>query len=153
MTIDLDAFEARSLGRRLSTLHRLGAAHRAAAIAELGVASSEIALLISVTQEPGLIQDALARQLAIDRALAARGLAALEKKGLVRREEAPDDRRCKRVYPTDATQTLMEPLLTLLQGQNELLFEGFDGEERDACLSYLDRMVANLRGAMEADRH
>ena len=62
-----------------------------------------------------------------------------------------DDRRKKRVYPTDKARDLLPGLIDLLDQQNKALFAGLDADEQNRFLDMLDQLVVNLRSAVEED--
>lgn len=143
----MDMFEQGSPGRRLAMLHRLSMAYLSGPLAEIGVSRGKIGFLLGVLHREGAVQDDLTRSMCIDRAATTRALLDLENKGLIRREEDREDRRCKRVYPTAKARALNDSLVALLADHNEALFAGMDGEEREQLLGLLDRMVENMRAA------
>ncbi len=143
-------FEEQSPGRRLSMLHRLSMAYLAEPLGKLNIARGKIGFLMGVLRREGIIQEDLTRALCIDRAATARALFDLEHDGLIRREEDAQDRRRKRVYPTDKARALQDSLVALLSAHNDTLFAGFSRQERTLCLDMLDRLIANLRAATEA---
>lgn len=137
-------FEQDSPGRKLSILHRLSSVYLAGPLSELGIARGSLPFLMKILRCEGIIQEDLTRSLCIDRAATARALQNLEKEGLVSREEDPQDRRKKRVYPAAKIKDLQENIIDILQAHNEALFAGFDEEEQLQLLDMLDRMTSNM---------
>ena len=117
-------------------------------LAEIGITRGKIAFLMEVLRQDGVIQEDLTRSLCIDRAATARALQDLEKEGLIRREEDPQDRRRKRVYSTTKTKALQHSLVAILESQQEALFTGLNDNERVQFLGMLDRLVENMRDAV-----
>ena len=130
-------------------LHRLSMAYMAGPLSEMGISRGKIGFLMSVLQFEGIVQEELTNKLCIDRAATARALQAMEKQGLIRREEDREDRRKKRVYPTEKARALQPVLMGMLDRHNEALFAGLSQDEQDQFLGMLDRLVDNLRGAVE----
>ena len=74
-------------------------------VAALGVTRAQWMVLARLARRPGCSQTELADMMEVERATAGRLLDRLEENGLVRREPDPEDRRIRRVYPTErATQ-------------------------------------------------
>jgi DNA-binding MarR family transcriptional regulator len=145
----LETFHQRSPGRRLAMLSRLSMAYMAGPLADMGIGRGKIGFLLSVLQFEGIVQEELTNRLCIDRAATARALQALEDQGLVRREEDRKDRRKKRVFSTGKARALQPELMEMLTRHNEALFSGLTRSEQDQFLDMLDRLVDNLRGAVE----
>lgn len=149
----IESFTRRSPGKRLGMLHRLTMSYLAAPLKELGIPKGRIGFLMTLFQYEGIAQEELTNHMCIDRAATARVLQAMETEGLIRREEDPNDRRKKLVYPTDAARALQSGLMDALAEQNAALFAGLNQDEQNQFLAMLDRMVANMRTAVEgADR-
>ena len=146
---EIELFHRRSPGRRLGMLHRLNMAYMTGPLSEMGISNGKIGFLMSVLQFEGIVQEELTNKLCIDRAATARALQAMERQGLVRREEDREDRRKKRVYPTEKARALQPELMGLLERHNEALFAGLSPDEQDQFLDMLDRLVGNLRVAVE----
>ena len=145
----IQLFNQRSPGKRLSMLHRLSQAYMAGPLGGMGITRGKIGFLLAVLKSEGIVQEELTHELFIDRAATARAMQAMEGAGLVRREEDPEDRRRKRVYPTDKARALQPQFLEALNKHNEALFTGLTPEEQDQFLCMLDRLVDNLRVAVE----
>lgn len=146
---DINVFNRRTLGRRLAMLYRLSQAWLAGPLAEIGVTRGGIGFLLAVFRSEGISQEELTRELFIDRAATARAVQSLEDAGLVRREADPRDRRRKRVYSTDAARALQPGLIAMLDAHNEALLAGMSRNERERVMDALDRLVDNLRDAVE----
>lgn len=142
---EINEFEKGSPGRRLSILHRMNMAYLSEPLSKLGISRSKLPFLMRILCCEGIVQEDLTRFLVIDRAATARALQALEKEGLAVRKEDPDDRRCKRVYPTDRARSMQDDVISVLEQQNETLFNGFGAGERKLFLEMLDRLVENMR--------
>lgn len=129
-------------------LHRLSMAYLARPLRELGITRGQIGFLLTVLQHEGIVQEEMSNRMCIDRAATARALLAMETAGLVRREEDREDRRRKRVYPTDKARALLPGFMDMLVRQNAALFSGLSREEREQFLGMLDRLVENMRNAV-----
>ena len=146
---EIELFHKRSPGRRLGMLHRLSMAYMAGSLGEMGISKGKIGFLMGALQFEGIVQEELTNKLCIDRAATARALQAMEKQGLIRREEDREDRRKKKVYPTEKARALQPVLMGMLDSHNEALFAGLSRAEQDQFLVMLDRLVDNLRSAIE----
>lgn len=138
-------FDQGSPGRRLSIIHRLSMAYLSGPLSELGIARGKIPFLMKILSCEGIVQEDLSTYLCIDRSATARALQQLEDEGLVFREEDRLDRRRKKVYPTSRAKLLQGEFVAILKAHNEILFAGFDDEERRMFMDMLNRVVENLQ--------
>ena len=83
-------------------------------LSEVEVTASELMYLAQLYAQDGLIQDEMSNKISVDRAATTRTLQAMEKKGLVRREQDENNHRAKRVYLTEKAREL-EPRIRELQ--------------------------------------
>jgi DNA-binding MarR family transcriptional regulator len=112
---------------------------------------------MKILTSPGIVQEDLSSHLRLDRAATARALQSLEVNGFIHREEDPQDRRRKKVYPTPKAEGLQEEMVEILRAHNEVLLSGLTGEERTQLIRLLDKVIDNLHGTLgrprpEADR-
>ena len=137
-------FEQGSPMRMMSRLNRLHQNNLAGRLAAVGIARGSLLFVMEALCNEGVIQEDISRSLSIDRAATARALQQLEEGGLVVREEDPEDRRRKRVRPTDKAHALSGPIVAILEKQQEILFAGFDEKERALFRDMLGRMTENM---------
>lgn len=72
-------------------------------------------------------------------------LGRLEKKGFLRLEPDPDDKRCKRIFllpKGEACSKLIEQTITATEAQ---IIHGFTAEEQAQFTLLLDRAIANIK--------
>ena len=68
----------------------------------------------------------------------------LEKKGYLRIETDPNDHRAKNLFLTEKEMTKFRAMQEHRNQMEETLLQGFDEEERNELLSYLQRVYENL---------
>ncbi len=140
----LEKHRAGSPGYRIARLHRSSSAVLARRLKDLPLRWGQVPLLMGVLNQDGQTQGHISREVRVDPACAARGLAALEELGLVERRENPACRRDKLVFATDAAKPVLNRILPALDEHRQLLLKGFSPEETRQVLDYLDRMIANV---------
>ena len=97
--------------------------------------------LAQLYAQDGLIQDEMSNKISVDRAATTRTLQAMEKKGLVRREQDENNHRAKRVYLTEKAREL-EPRIRELQTRwVDFITQDLTQEESDTFARQL-RMLA-----------
>ncbi len=110
-------------------------------LSEVEVTASELMYLAQLYAQDGLIQDEMSNKISVDRAATTRTLQAMEKKGLVRREQDENNHRAKRVYLTDKAKEL-EPRIRELQNRwVDFITQDLTQEESDTFARQL-RMLA-----------
>jgi len=105
--------------------------------------------LLTVARQPGISQEALARELCVNKSNVARKLAYLEDRGFVERRNSPQDRRVLQVYPTEKLQALLPQLRQTAKTWNAYLTADFTEEEMAQFQRCLDRIVDRVRNYME----
>ena len=69
----------------------------------------------------------------------------MEKTGLIDRRSREDDKRYILVYLTENGRARAEASVNVLSDVEKHVFEGFSDAEREAFISYLERVNGNLR--------
>lgn len=99
----------------------------------------QYAALKATQKYPGIDQAALAGAIAYDRTTIGGVVARLEEKGLIRREQAAEDRRVRRLTLTaDGERTIAE-LDPLVQRTQDLMLGGLDEAEKAIFLRLLSK--------------
>ena len=96
-------------------------------------------------EHDGVAQKDIAEACIIEPATATSLLARMEKTGLIDRRSREDDKRYILVYLTEKGRASAEASVNVLSDVEEHVFEGFSDAEREAFISYLERVNGNLR--------
>lgn len=115
-----------------------------------GAAPRYLGLLCVIRANPGQQQTRLAETIAVQRSSLVTILDRLESEGLVERENCESDRRAKLVSLTTKGEEIVALLLKEADRHEELLCGNLSGDERQAVLSGLDRIISNLRGNLSS---
>ncbi len=110
-----------------------------------GLSRNQWRLLAYVLREEGLTQTELARYLEVERASAGLAIDALEKKGLVARNQHSEDRRVWRIMPTAKAKALLHNLRDMMNEIYAQLFDGFSTAELDQLGQFFERMARNIK--------
>ena len=130
--------------RHISLIYRYAQRFLSGRLRDFPLEAGQLPLMLQLYRYPGVTQEQLAQRLAIDKGTAARGVAQLEKNGLVERREDPADRRAYRLAPTSRALSLEEPLFAITDLLQEALFEGMNDDERRQSAALVLRMAQNL---------
>ncbi len=101
--------------------------------------------VLCISKNPGMSQDAISRQLCLNKSTVARSLCYLEEHGFVSREADCEDKRVLRVYPTEKMLQVLLPVRELAAEWNALISEGISEEEMRIFNSVLDRIEERAR--------
>ena len=138
-----------SILRNIGEINRCYAMFRSERCEKAGLVGSQSLYLRTICREPGISQERLAEKLIFNKSSVARQLAALEEKGLIRRERSAADKRIFLVYPTEQGQSLLPLILDMIHEFIGIIYSDLTPEEA-ALLEELTKKV-NLR-AKEAIR-
>ena len=101
-----------------------------------------------ITRNPGMFQDAISRQLFLNKSTVARTLSYLEEHGYVRREADASDKRVLHVYPTDKMLEALPRVREISKEWNSLIAEGISEQEFELFSSVLEKIEARARAAL-----
>ncbi len=123
---------------------------------ELGISAQQWLILLHLAKDPNLafftkekhrkplLASEIARSLDVSRPNVTKLLNVLLEKGLIEQVKDRNDHRRKRIELSEAGRSLVESLQPMRLQLNEQLFEGFDRQEMQAALRFLDNCLARL---------
>lgn len=97
--------------------------------------------LIPLYKHDGLSQGKLCDILSQEKTGVSRLVAALEKRGLLRREQCKEDRRIKYLFITQAGRDLVDDTVAIVIQSREEAVKGIDPEELAICLRVLWQII------------
>ena len=109
-----------------------------------GFTRSRWQVLWSLKREEGLKQTELADRLEVARISLTRQIDLLEAEGLVERRQDLEDRRCYRLYLTEASAPVLEVLQSIAEEVRAQAFAGITADERRQLFFLLTRIRGNL---------
>ncbi|MDP8949348.1 MAG: MarR family transcriptional regulator [Actinomycetota bacterium] len=134
-------------------LAKVGRAHRGNVgelLAEVGLHVGQEMVLIELWREDGLRGGELAERLGVEPPTVTKMLRRLERCGVVRRRQDPDDARSFRVYLTDEGRSLEEPVARCWERVEEKTFAGMSAGERETFHRLLTKVRVNLDPGFDA---
>lgn len=99
--------------------------------------------ILSVCNNPGISQDALAKILFVNKSNVARQLNLLEEQGYIERHADPSDRRVSLVFPTAAAEELLPRIREVNAKWREIITEGFSEAEKAELLRLTEKLYLN----------
>jgi len=97
-----------------------------------------------IQRHPGITQNEVSRKIDVDKATAAKGLAKLEQRGYLRRIPDQDDRRIRRLYLSEAGETVMPQIEATLRRVTEVCSTDLSAEELEELFGLLDKVETSL---------
>lgn len=134
------------INRIISILYRHNQRFLAQRLARFGLPLEvgQIPALIQSYRYPGISQDGIAANTALDKGTVARAVKQLEDAGLIYREVDERDRRVNHIYPTAKALELEEQVFRLIRELHDILYQGFGPQEIEEASSLLERMKNNM---------
>ena len=120
------------------------------ALAPYGLNSGQYQFILNLFEHPGITQDKLPELICINKSNVARTLAQLEKKGLIRREVNPEDKRTATVFLTERAHDLYPQIMSAIKVWDDAVTEVFSVQDKEALLELMQRLAgraAELRDA------
>lgn len=109
-------------GHAIRRLHQISVGIFLQEAADLGVTPVQYAALQVVSNQPGIDQRTLARQIALDTSTTGGVVDRLEARGWLERRTAPEDRRARQLFLTPAGEkTLNDTVPAMLRAQDQIL--------------------------------
>ena len=111
--------------------------------AEIGITGAQWVVLIRIASGVGATAAELCRAIGYDSGSMTRMLDRLERRGLIRRERCPEDRRIVRLSLTDLGNELYPRLTPIAVDVLNRVLKGFTADEIALLMKFLGRMLAN----------
>lgn len=112
-----------------------------------GLGGSEYEVIHCIRKSPGISPDEIGRQLYLEKSAVAHLTASLERKGFIRREVDPRDKRRRRLFPTDQADALKNSRAALEAFYYGWLLEEVESEKREVFLEVLETLYARSKQA------
>ena len=140
-----------SLSYRVSLIARTQRTRFDQRARSIGITLSQWRAIFAISIDEGTSQRRIAETIDIGDVAAGRLVDRLVDNGWVERRADPADRRTHRLYLTPAARPLIDRLAALGQSEEAMALEGLDPRDIDVALAVLDRIIANLERAGQAD--
>ncbi|CCU85223.1 transcriptional regulator, MarR family protein [Mesotoga sp. HF07.pep.5.2.highcov] len=112
-----------------------------------GLGSGHFFFLRVLMSKEGISQNELSDILGVDKATTAKAMSKLTEAGYVKREIDSLDTRVYKLFLTDNGKKIGQKLRKLGSELEEILTEGFSGDEKQQLLSLLERAATNAKKA------
>ncbi|WP_415715275.1 MarR family winged helix-turn-helix transcriptional regulator [Maridesulfovibrio sp.] len=131
---------------QMGRLHRVILAEK---LKTMGITYAQVGFMMQALRHPGKSQDEISLVLGVDKAATARAVAKLIEEGFLYREENPENRRQKLVYPTEKAKAIGEELHFELRSANEIMLSGLSKDEADTLMRLMAQVIDTSREKLE----
>ncbi len=114
-------------------------------MSKLGLTTPQMRSLAVLSVRDGILIRELAVYAVVQQSTLSRGLDTLVQNGLVLRQPDPDDSRATRIFLTDAGREAFRRLWPHMSDASQAMFVGIDGEEKQAFIGTLQKVLKNIR--------
>jgi DNA-binding MarR family transcriptional regulator len=111
------------------------------ALEDSGLRSRHYTVLLAVTSNDGLSQRELGELLSIDPSAVVSLVDDLQKRGLVRRDPHPVDRRTRSVVPTEAGEAMLATMRPMADNVRAGLLAALDQDEQEQLMGLIRRVA------------
>ena len=133
----------KSLGKEISIISRKFDIYLQRELNKINISKSEYIFIINTENEGGSSQQAICDDFEIDKAVGARAIASLIKKGLLKREKNDQDKRSYRIYLTDKGLAIKPQIDAILLRWTMVLSQDIETEDIEKIFALLKKMKKN----------
>ena len=138
-----------SISRYIMMIARCSNQFRSERLRDTGLCGQHCAYILRVCREPGTTQDAIAREIYVNKSNVTRQLATLEQNGFVERRPCETDSRAREVYPTEKALAVLPEVREVLRTWNEAITADFTEEEKIQFMDLLSRAADCARRCVD----
>lgn len=132
-----------SLTDKMRQIIRCAKLYRDDKLDELHLSVHFFDCICTVSQNPGISQDTLARMLYLNKSNITRKLAVLEQEGYVERRQSEQDKRVTLVYPTEKASEVVPVIHRVTDMWNVRLTEGITEQEIQTFEKVLNKLLGS----------
>ncbi|GEK90169.1 DNA-binding transcriptional regulator, MarR family [Alkalibacterium putridalgicola] len=117
---------------------------------ELALTRGQYLYLVRIDENPGIIPDRLADLVKVDRTTASRAINKLVKQDFIEKNPDPDNRKIKRLFPTDKGKEAADYIRRENRHSNGVALEGLTQEEKKNLSVLLEKVKNNIEADWKA---
>ncbi|QHE60335.1 MarR family transcriptional regulator [Rossellomorea vietnamensis] len=111
---------------------------------EYDLTKGQYLYLVRICENPGIIQEKVAEMIKVDRTTAARAIKKLEINGFVEKKEDKENKKIKKLFPTDKGKTVYPLIKREHDHSNLVALAGFSESEAEILEDLLQRARKNI---------
>jgi DNA-binding MarR family transcriptional regulator len=117
---------------------------------EYHLGNGQFVILIEVCLNRGASQDFLSKKIGLDKTTIAKSVKKIVGNGYIERIEDENDRRSKKLYPTEKGELVFSKIKNLLELEERILSKGISENEMEIFLKVVNNMKSNVIEYMES---
>ncbi|WP_320047534.1 MarR family transcriptional regulator [uncultured Ilyobacter sp.] len=117
---------------------------------EYQLGNGQFAIVIEISENRGINQDALAQKMGVDKTTIAKTVKKLVENGYIIKEEDENDRRSKKLYTTHKADLIFKKIKKLINLEKQVLTHGISQDEIKIFLKVVDCMKSNISEYLES---
>lgn len=129
-----------SVIRYINHISRLANLYREKELKPYGLGPMHHTYILNICRNPGITQEALAKQIYVNKSNVARQLAVLEERGYVIRKPAKEDARKLLVFPTEKATAFYPVLKEILRKWSGKLLEDYPEDRKEELVKDLMKL-------------
>lgn len=103
-----------------------------------------LGILSDLQRKEGVLQQELAGSMIRNKSSITKMLERLEKDDFIRKDDDPEDARCKRIYLTEKGKGMNELLKHVIPDVHEIAFKDLSQSDKDVAIEVLNKIYHNL---------
>lgn len=111
---------------------------------DLDLTRGQYLYLVRIYENPGIIQEKLAKMIKVDRTTAARAIKKLEMQGFIQKLPDEQNKKIKKLFPTEKGKKVYPLLRREGEHSTEVALSGFTSEEKETISALLHRVRKNI---------
>lgn len=129
----------------INITYRCGIQYRSEQLIDYDLNGLESVYILHICNHPGISQDALAKNIFINKSNVTRKLLVLEGNGYVERRPSEEDKRVTLVFPTQKALDILPKVRQVFREWNEYITDEFTEEEKALLESLLLRVTEKAK--------
>lgn len=143
-----EMYKKEFVGKSISYLYRYEQIYIVKKIEPYGIGSGQFPFLMRLYRKDGINQESLSDYLKIDKGTTTRAIQKLVDEGYVFRQRDEKDKRSYRVFLTEKGKKLEPDMRKIVSEWEDILFSGFDDNQRREIKNSLEIMFENVSKIM-----
>jgi len=111
---------------------------------EFDLTKGQYLYVVRICENPGIIQEQLLDMIKVDRSTATRALQKLEANGFIKKETDPDNKKNKKLFPTEKGETVYPFIKSENVYSGQVALQGFSEDEKEIAFDLLQRIRKNV---------
>lgn len=125
----------------INRVYRASLIDRERAFSEYGLCGPQISYIRLICTNEALSQEDISKYLYVNKSTVARHVNTLEKNGFLIRKVDEDDKRIKRIYPTDKSKKLFPKIIDYLNDWNDKITDFISKEDEKMSVNLLKTLA------------